>query len=237
MSNVSSLESIKKLMRKFFQIFVLFIFGMVFAGSISAQTIVDKTVATVSDGIRTELITYSDLLWQLALEPETSINPPSSNDLNLALKSLIDQKLIGLESQRLPNNSINDDEVKAEIARLISYFANPSDFVKRLQAVGFESVSDDNFRRIIEQRIKIDKYLDFRFRSFVVISPIDEGNYYLNIFTPNFRKQNPGLLLPSLSDKRKEINEILTIKRVGEDIEKFLDDARERAEIIVLSEV
>ena len=33
-----------------------------------AQTVVDKTVATVSDGVRTELITYSDLLWQLALQ-------------------------------------------------------------------------------------------------------------------------------------------------------------------------
>ncbi len=224
-------------MKKFFQISVILVISLLFIGDASAQVVVDKTVATVSDGIRTELITYSDLLWQLALEPDTAIDPPSSNDLNLALKSLIDQKLIGLESQRLPNNSMTDDEVKIEIARLISYFPNPSDFVKRLQVVGFESVSDDNFRRIIEQRIKIDKYLDFRFRSFVVILPIDEGNYYLNIFTPNFRKQNPGLLLPSLSDKRKEINEILTIKRVGEDIEKFLDDARERAEIIVLSEV
>ena len=32
-----------------------------------SQEIVDKTVAVVSDGNRTELITYSDLLWQLAL--------------------------------------------------------------------------------------------------------------------------------------------------------------------------
>ena len=28
---------------------------------ISSQVVVDKTVATVSDGLRTELITYSDL--------------------------------------------------------------------------------------------------------------------------------------------------------------------------------
>ena len=168
-------------MKKYVQKLNVLLISIFFVGNIFAQVLVDKTVATVSDGIRTELITYSDLLWQLALEPETAIDPPTSNDLNLALKSLIDQKLIGLESQRLPNNSITDDEVKAEISRLISYFPNPSDFVKRLQVVGFESVSDENFRRIIEQRIKIDKYLDFRFRSFVVISPIDEGNYYLNI--------------------------------------------------------
>ena len=35
----------------------------------SAQQVVDKMVATVNAGVRTDLITYSDLLWQLALQP------------------------------------------------------------------------------------------------------------------------------------------------------------------------
>ena len=32
----------------------------------SAQQVVDKMVATVNAGVKTDLITYSDLLWQLA---------------------------------------------------------------------------------------------------------------------------------------------------------------------------
>ena len=46
-----------------------------FAIKTRAQETVDKTVATVSDGVRTELITYSDLLWQLALQPDSPLNP------------------------------------------------------------------------------------------------------------------------------------------------------------------
>ena len=46
---------------------------------------VDKMVATVNAGVRTDLITYSDLLWQLALQPNTSLANPNSDDLNRAL--------------------------------------------------------------------------------------------------------------------------------------------------------
>lgn len=61
-----------------------------------AQQLVDKTVATVSDGIRTELITLSDLRWQLAVQPGVSLSPASSEDLNRALQTQIDQRLFAL---------------------------------------------------------------------------------------------------------------------------------------------
>ncbi|HET6862970.1 MAG TPA: hypothetical protein VFH91_07970, partial [Pyrinomonadaceae bacterium] len=37
--------------------------------STMGQQTVDKMVATVNAGARTEMITYSDLVWQLALQP------------------------------------------------------------------------------------------------------------------------------------------------------------------------
>ena len=202
-----------------------------------AQEIVDKTVATVSDGIHTELITYSDLVWQLALEPNVSINPPSSDDLNSALQILINQRLLALEVRRLPSISVKEDELKVQRERILESFATPNDFEKRLRAVGFDSISDENFQRMIEQRAKIEKYLDFRFRSFVVVKPEEEAKYFRDVFTPNYRKQNPGLLMPTLNEIRPQINKILTENKIAEDIEKFLDNAKDRAEIIVLSEV
>ena len=51
-----------------------------------AQQVVDKMVATVNAGVRTDLITYSDLLWQLALQPNTLLDNPTSEDLNRALR-------------------------------------------------------------------------------------------------------------------------------------------------------
>src|SRR3569832_1792111 len=68
----------------------------------SAQQVVDKMEATVNAGVRTDLITYSDLVWQLALQPHTVLDNPRSQDLNDALRLLIDQRLILQEAEKIP---------------------------------------------------------------------------------------------------------------------------------------
>ena len=68
----------------------------------TAQKVVDKMVATVNAGVRTDLITYSDLLWQLSLQPRSLLDNPTSEDLNRALRLLIDQRLILQEAEKIP---------------------------------------------------------------------------------------------------------------------------------------
>src|SRR2546423_12139734 len=78
---------------------------LTFCSLASAETVADKTVASVTNGARAtpDLITYSDLVWQLALEPERALaDPPGSKDLNEALKTLEDQLLIVQEARKLP---------------------------------------------------------------------------------------------------------------------------------------
>ncbi len=207
--------------------------------SASAQTrqMTDKTVATVSDGLQTELITYSDLLWQLALQPGVPIDPPASEDLNRALRLLIDQRLFALEAERLPREPATKAEITAKINEIVSYFPSAAEFERRLKQVGFKSVSDPNFERIIAQRIAIDKYLAFRFRSFIVITAEDEARYYRDVYVPEFRRRNPGVIVPAFLSRRAEIVEALTEERVAQQIETFLDDAKRRAEIVILSPV
>ncbi len=224
--------------REIFAFFVLSVSIFVFSATkIQAQQTVDKTVATVSDGFDTELITYSDLLWQLALVPNASLAPPTSEDLNRGLQILINQRLFALEAERLPRTAPNEDDIKKEINRVLALFPSTAEFEKRLRLVGFDSVRDDNFERMMAQRVSIEKYLDFRFRSFVVITSEDEAKYYREVFTPDFRRRNPGLIMPPLDERRAQINRILTEQKVAADIEKFLDDAKRRTEIVVLSEV
>jgi len=206
--------------------------------NINAQEVVDKTVATIGDGVGDpELITYSDLLWSLALQPGVPLNPPTSEDLNRALQLLINQRLFVLEAGRVPRNAATQAEIDAEIKRVLALFPSTAEFEKRLRIVGFDSVKDENFERMMAQRVSIEKYLEFRFRSFVVITPEDEAKYYRDIFTPDFRRRNPGLLMPTLNEMRKRINELLTEQKVENDIERFLDFSKRRSEIIILSEV
>ena len=204
---------------------------------ISAQKIVDKTVATVSDNVKTELITYSDLLWQLALQRESPLRPPTSEDLNRALQTMINQRLIALEAERLPSVAPTKEEIKAEIDRILKLFSSPAEFESRLRTVGFNSVDDDNFQEIMRKRLAIEKYLDFRFRSFVIVTPEDEARFYRESYTQEFRRRNPGVILPPLEDVRPQIRKSLTERKIEEDIERFLEDARRRAEIEILFEV
>jgi hypothetical protein len=221
---------------------VLILFFASFSLNFNAQETVDKTVATVYDGVRTELITYSDLVWQLALQPNTSISPPSSEDLNRALQLLINQRLLlsklkaaATGAERSGNRRENQDVLNDFLRN--SFIKTPAEFERRLKQVGFDSVKDDNFERIMGQRVAIDKYLDFRFRSFAVTTPEDEAKYYRETFVPEFRRRFPGLLMPNLDEKRAEIRRILIEEKVAGNIEDFLDDAKRRAEIVILSEV
>jgi hypothetical protein len=202
-----------------------------------AQDVVDKTVAVLSDGVRNELITYSDILWQMALQPGTQLQPVRSEDLNQALQLLINQRLFALEAQRLPKNAATEKEIADKINETLSYFSSPAVFEERLKQVGFTSIKDENFQRLMSQRLAIDKYVAFRFESFVVVTLDEERRYYRDTFVPDFRRRSPGLLVPSFEEKKSEIRETLVRQKVASSIERFLDEAKQRVEIEILIDV
>jgi parvulin-like peptidyl-prolyl isomerase len=207
------------------------------SSTVQAQTVTDKMVATVNGGVsQPDLITYSDLLWQLALQPDTPLDNPGSEILNRALQLLIDQHLILQEAERLPSIAPTDAEIKAALDEIAKRFP-PSEFERRLRRVGFSSIEDERLREIIRQRVAIEKYLNFRFRSFTVVSPEEVASYYRDVFVPRFRQRNPGRLVPTLDQAREELQQTLTESKIESDTDAFLDTARERAEIVILNPV
>jgi hypothetical protein len=207
---------------------------LTFCSMCAAQQVVDKMVATVNAGVRTELITYSDLLWQLALQPDTPLDNPSSDQLNRALRLLIDQRLILQEAEKLPTIVPTPKEISDARNELIRHFASESVFRERLLRVGLTSEKLDE---IIEQRLKMEKYLDFRFRNFVVISQKEIADYYRDVYVPRFKARNPGRIVPPLEQVHDEIERTLMEAKIESDTDAFLDTLRERAEIVTLNPV
>lgn len=199
-----------------------------------AQEVVDKMVATVNAGVRTELITYSDLLWQLALQPNTSLANPGSDDLNRALRLVVDQRLILQEAEKLPTISPTDDEIRNARDQLVKAFPSTAEFQQRLLRVGLTAEKLDE---ILEQRVRIEKYLDFRFRNFVLISEKEIADYYQDVYVPRLRRRSPGQIIPTLEEAKNDVKAILTEAKIESDTDAFLDGARERAEIVMLSPV
>lgn len=205
----------------------------------SGQTVVDKMVATVNAGVVPDcrqicLITYSDLLWQLALQPNTSLQNPSSADLNRALHLLTDQRLILQEAEKLPSIAPTSEEVTTARNQLVKLFPSQPEFQQRILLVGLTA---DKLDQIVEQRVRIEKYLDFRFRNFVVITQQEIADYYKDVWVPRLKARAPGQIVPTLEEAKGDIEKILTEAKIGSDTDAFLDTARERAEVVILNPV
>jgi hypothetical protein len=201
--------------------------------AVRAQVVVDKTVAAVNNGSLAvpDLITYSDLVWQLALQRDTPIEKPSSKDLNHALELLEDQRLILLEANKLPGAEITPEEVKQRRDEVAREFGSSAALLERMARVGLTSEQLDE---ILHDRIAIDKYIDFRFRAFVLITDKEITAYYDEVYG---RQRNSGQIVPTLEQKRSEIEQKLTEEKIASQIDTFIDNLREHAEIIVLSPV
>lgn len=185
-------------------------------------------VATVDGG----LITYSDILWQLTLQPGTPLENPPAEELRSALQLLLDQRLIYQDAEKLPHIHAEDKEVEIALAALIRRFPSQTEFQQRLKRTGLTA---ERLREVLRERIEVEKYLDFRFRSFVVITPQDIADYYRDVYVPRFRAGAPGRIVPKLEEVRAEIERTLTEAKIETDLGKFLEEARARAEIVILN--
>lgn len=193
----------------------------------TAGKVIDYMVATVNGS----LITYSDLRWQLTLQPNTVLDNPRREDLQYALELLIEQRLVFQDAEKLPHIHATDKEIELAVAELIHLFPSQAEFQQRMVRTGLTA---ERLREIVGERVEIEKYLDFRFRSFTVVTLKEIDDYYRDSFVPQFRQRSPGAVVPKIETVRSQIEKQLIERRVGTDLQKYIDDTRERAEIVIL---
>jgi hypothetical protein len=192
--------------------------------------VVDRMVAVVNGS---ELITYSDLLWQIALQPGAPLDSPRMEDLRRALDLLVDQRLVLQEAGKLPHVHATEEEMKAAEIELVKRFPSLEEFHRRLERVGLTA---EQLREIIHDRIDMSKYLDFRFRSFTVVTPQEVESYYRDVYVPRRRRQAPGQIVPELKTVYDAIQTELVESKIESDTDAFLDEARNAAQVTILDE-
>ena len=160
----------------------------------------DEPVAKFTDSVSgySGVIRYSELITQLALQPGTPLDPPTTDDLNRALKNVINQRILAkpaIEEARafgwMPSGG-PDGDVELELKRILAYQKTPAEFEKRLKIAGFYSLQDERLRAVIRQRLFIDWYIDVHFRRPIRITPEIEERCYHEIFVPDFKLPIPG---------------------------------------------
>jgi hypothetical protein len=215
---------------------------LLFAGAEARQKVVDQIIALVND----DIITRSDLLWSLAMDPQEP-NPAegvSSDLLRQKLDVLIDQRLIAQEARRVPAAEITADEINQRRALLIREFKTEAAFRQRVEALGLTSARVDE---LIRERILIERFVEFRFRSFVFVTDTEIQRYHDETLAPQIRAG--GQVVPSLDEKlpkanpadkdvtvRERISEIIRQQKINQEIDRFLNVTRQRADITILAE-
>ena len=71
----------------------------------------------------------------------------------------------------------------------------------------------------------------------MVISQKEIADYYRDVYVPRLKARNPGRIVPTLEQARAEIENTLKETKIESETDAFLDTARERAEIVLLSPV
>jgi hypothetical protein len=210
--------------------------------AVQAQTVTDKMVASITNGSRAtpDLITYSDLVWQLALEPARPLaERPSSADLNHALRKLEDQLLILQEARKLPIANTDqalqeiDKDVQRKRDELAQAFGSAALLQERMARVG---LTTEQLVAILRDRVTVERYLDFRFRAFVLISQKEIADRYNQQYA---RQRNSGRIVDTLEQARNRIEQELTEEKIASEIDTFIDSLRERpgTEIVIISPV
>jgi hypothetical protein len=197
--------------------------------AIPQQKVVDQILTLVND----EPITRTDLLWSLALDADAP-NPASgvsSDLLKQKLDVMIDEKLITQEALRIPAAEIPAEEINAKRKALITTFKTEEAFRQRLEGVGLTADKLDELLRI---RIIIDKYVTFRFESFVIVTDQEVQEYYEQKFVPSQKAK--GQVPLSIKDATDYIRAEIKGEKVFAELETWLTSTRQRAEIIPLVE-
>jgi len=207
-----------------------------------AQTVTDQIVATVTNGSRAtpDIITYSDLVWQLALEPARPFSErPTSAALNEALRRLEAQLLILQEARKLPSADTPefiaqlDKDVQQKRDELAKAFGSRPILEERMTRVGLTS---EHLDAILRDRVAVERYLDFRFRSFVLVSPKEVTDRYNQQYAG---LRNSGRIVPTLEQVRDRIENELREEKIESQIDNFVDTLREQqgTEIVIVNPV
>jgi hypothetical protein len=210
--------------------FVVCLIALV-APRVQGQEVVDQILTLVND----EVITRTDLLWSIAMDPKapSPVGPVGSDLLSRKLDVMIDERLIAQEAARIPTSDITQDEIDKKRTELIKSFRNEAEFRQRVGSVGLTPQKIDE---LIRQRILIDRFVEFRFRSFVLVTEQEIKRYYDETYAPKVRAG--GEVPPPVENQkaRDGITAILKEQKINAEVERWLSSARQRADVVQLAE-
>lgn len=192
-----------------------------------AQEEIDRIVATIDD----EPITASDLRWHIRYRGFQVPSPPEERDALLRdiLDQLINQRLIVKESSKTPFIQVTEAELQQFLEAYLQRFSSQTAYQEQLKELGMH---ESDFRDALYRQIVVNKFIELRFEPFIIVMPDEIVTYYREEYVPQL--QDLQQLIPPLGVVEETIRQILTVQRTTEQLERWLDNTRQRARVNIL---
>jgi len=144
------------------------------------------------------------------------------------LDDLIEERLRFHEIDRFGFEQVPVDEIEKNVAKIRARFPDEASFQKALKEVGLDA---NKLRQLVARQLLVLTYVDERLGQRVFVSLDDIDRYYREVLTPEMKRR--GQPVPPVEDVREDIREVLKQQRLTQEMEKWTQELRQRADVIV----
>jgi len=144
------------------------------------------------------------------------------------LNDLIEERLRFHEIDKFGFAQVPVDEIEKNVAKIRAHFPDDASFQKALREVGLDA---NKLRQLVAHQLLVLTYVDERLGPRVFVSLEDINRYYRDVLTPEM--QHRGQTVPPVEDVREDIREVLKQQRLTQEMEKWTQELRDRADVVV----
>jgi peptidyl-prolyl cis-trans isomerase SurA len=196
------------------------------AVSIEAE-IIDRLMAVVNQ----QIITLGDVEQELKMQDLDLVGGDGGGASSsrqkatqeVILQHLIEQTLIREQIQQFPGLEIEDEQVESQFRAIVEKAGNSRKLAEM-------KIDPQAIRERLRWQLQVMKFIDYRFRQFVVVDSKEIEAYYQNTFLPELQKRN-ALPAPPLADVEERIRKILTEEKLNVQVDEWLASLRKDAAI------
>jgi peptidyl-prolyl cis-trans isomerase SurA len=201
------------------------------AGGCAGPEVIDRIVAVVNR----QIITLGDVeeekkYLQLGVSAEVIDRNGGAGqrpgDFEI-VRRLIQQTLIREEVQTFAGNNATPEEVQEQLRLLEERSGGKESFEEVMKQ---RHITMEAHKARLEWQIRVLKFLESRFRQFVVILPKEIEEYYRNSFLPEVARK--GIVeVPPMAEVEGQIRDLLIEEKVNIQIDGWLNSLTRSADI------
>jgi hypothetical protein len=191
----------------------------------SKEVLQDRVLAVVDED--PILASDVDRVVKLGLQQP---NPGESAEAfrRRVINALIEERLRFHEIDRFGFAQVPVDEIERNVAKIRARFADEASFQRALKEVGLDP---KKLRQLVARQLLVLTYVDERLGPRVFVGLDDINRYYRDVLAPEMQRR--GQPAPPVEDVREEIREVLKQQKLTQEIEKWTQELRDRAEVAV----